>query len=269
MRLTRTMLVPTLLGVAVLTACSFSSRVPEAAARPGAAPSRSAVAQAMFAERCKTAGEKIYRTVDGVEGVYLLKIRPENVNFGDQYVLDDPYGRDLRGDGYIDTFLHEFYLLAEPPPGMARQNAFRFAEAVDPKDGKRYRYTGRLEEPWQTNKRYLKGYVRFVSDKTPAFGDPPRYGVTFDDISTREDRDYWIAGSSLKVIDTLTGEVLAERIGYMVDTAQGSNAGGRAPWLLAADHACPSFGTPHASVGQSKQAEKFVEKILKPKMDKN
>ena len=35
---------------------------------------RLAKAEAMFQERCKTAGEKIYRTAEKVEGVLLMKI---------------------------------------------------------------------------------------------------------------------------------------------------------------------------------------------------
>jgi hypothetical protein len=265
MRVTRNMLAATLLGVAVLTACSFAGRVPEAAARPGAAPSRADVAQAMFAERCKAAGEKIYKTVENVEGVYLLKLRPQSVNFGDQYAMDDPYGSDLGGDGYIQTFLREFYMVPAQSIDALPQGAYRYVEAVDPTDGKRYRYTGRLEEPWVANKHYAKGYIRLAVDKVPAPSGAPQYGVTYEDISTREDRDHWIAGSSLKVVDILTGDVLAERIGYMYDPAQGSRAGGRAPWLLAASYACPAFPGRHASRGQFEQTKRFVEKTLKPR----
>jgi hypothetical protein len=111
----------------------------------------------------------------------------------------------------------------------------------------------------------------FVMERVLATDKPPRYGVTFDDISTREDREYWIAGSSLKVIDLDTNEVIAERIGYMVDWAQGIFAGGRSPWLFAADNACPSFtpfgqrpsGQPAFS-SQPGQTLIFVEKVLKP-----
>jgi len=66
----------------------------------------------------------------------------------------------------------------------------------------------------------------FVLEKVPAPSGAPRYGVTYEDISTREERDHWIAGSSLKVIDVQSGEVLAERIGYKIDRAQGSRARG-------------------------------------------
>jgi hypothetical protein len=87
--------------------------------------------------------------------------------------------------------------------------------------------------------------------------------VTYDDISTREEREYWIAGSSLKVIDLHANEIIAERVGYMVDWAQGSRVGGRAPWLLATQQACPKFPGRH-SVAQLGQTKEFVEKVLKP-----
>ena len=221
-------------------------------------------AQAMFAERCKTAGEKIYKTVENVDGVYLLKIRPTAVNFGEQFRLDDPYGSDLGGDGYILSFLRGFHT---PPTQLGAEKTSPprawYAEAIDPEDGQRYRYTGRIEEPWQTNKSYLKGFTRFVLDKVVAPGAAPRYGVTYDDISTREEREYWIAGISLKVVDLHTNEVIAERVGYMVDWAQGSRVWGAAPWLLATQHACPRFPGRH-SVSQLRQTEKFVEKVLRP-----
>ena len=86
--------------------------------------------------------------------------------------------------------------------------------------------------------------------------------MTYDDITTREERDVWIAGSSLRVIDLETNEVMAERIGYMMDPAQGNTSGGRAPWSYATDNACPPF-----SGGQVQQTEDFVETILKPKLE--
>lgn len=228
---------------------------------------RAAKARELFEQRCKTAGEKIHRTVENVEGVYLLKLRPVGINYGDQFKLDDPYGSDFDGDAYIRSFLRGFFEKppANPAPPTTPRLGYLYVEAVDPSDGRRYRYTGRFEEPWQTNKSYLKGYIRFVSDKVPAPGPAPRYGVTYDDISTREEREYWIAGSSLKVIDTQTGEVIAERIGYMVDMGQGVSSGGRAPWLHAAKHSCPQFGGEHPMTHQPGQAQLFVEKVLIPK----
>ena len=94
--------------------------------------------------------------------------------------------------------------------------------------------------------------------------------MRFDDISTHEDRQHWIAGSSLKVIDLETDDVIAERIGYMVDRAQGSRAGNRSPWLFAADTACPDFHrNPNSSIrngaaAQMGQTLDFVEQVLRP-----
>jgi hypothetical protein len=219
-------------------------------------------AEAMFQERCKKAGEFIHRTAENVEGVFLLKLRPKGINYGDQYKMDDPYGSNVTGDGYFSIFLYGKDTKGSLVEQNALTNGYRYVDALDPKDGKRYRYTGRIEEPWQRDKSYLKGHMRFVLDKVLAPDPAPRYGVTYDDISTREERDYWIAGSSLKVIDLQTKEVMAERIGYMMDRGQGNRRGGRSPWLLARNHACPSFpkvgGHPFAMY----QTRDFVEKVL-------
>lgn len=229
------------------------------------------IAEAMFQERCKTAGEKIYRTVDNVEGIFIIKVRPTLQNFSNQFALDDPYGRDLGGDGYILTFLRGSYQAQTkgiPKPGSPPRIGYHYADAVGPQDGKRYRYRGRIEEPWKDDKTFLKGYTRFVINKVPANDPAPRYGVTYDDISTREEREYWIAGSSLKVIDLQTNEVIAERVGYMMDQGQGNTSGGRSPWLSAADHACPSFAPHHGATAQAYQALDLAEKVLRPKLEK-
>lgn len=248
---------------ALLSACA-SSQQREAVE---AARARSQTAEALFQEHCKSAGEKIYKTVENVDGILLMKIRPEKANLSDQFALTDPYGDDLGGDGYIMNFLRGYTKRPDPPlPTAPPRLGYLYVDAIDPKDGQRYRYTGRIEEPWQYDKSYLKGYTRFVLDKISASGPAPRYGVTYDDLSTRQDREYWIAGSSLKVIDLQTNEVIAERIGYMMDRGQGSSGtgGARSPWLAAADHACPSFGAQHGFTGQRRQTEEFVAKVLKP-----
>lgn len=230
-------------------------------------------AVAMWQERCKKAGEFIHRTVDNVDGIALLKVRTAN-QFDDQFQLDDPYGHDSINEEYVLNFLRGYYHQRGEPvrQGFAPRIGYRFVEAHGPStDGRLYRYTGRFEEPWLTNKSYLKGYIRFVLDKTPINAFSARYGVTFDDISTREERERWIAGSSLKVIDLKNQMLIAERVGYMVDAAQGSRAGQRSPWLLAAQNACPDFNRNNlrpvpgpAAVAQVGQTLDFVEKVLTP-----
>lgn len=222
-------------------------------------------ATARFNERCKTAGEKIYRTVEGVEGVLLLKLRPTDYSPAKQDATD-PYGYDYdwntTSEPYIATFLwgrDAKSFLVETGP--IESPGYRYVEAIDPKDGKRYRYTGRIDQPWLRDKRYGEWVREFVVEKTPATGPAPRYGITYDDITTPEERALWIAGSSLRVIDTGTQEVIAERIGYMIDRGLGSTVGFRQPWTYA-------LKTPGWSCPDNKgpgQTRNFVEKALKIK----
>lgn len=247
---------------------------------PSAAePSRLAKAEVMFAERCKKAGVSIIRTAENVEGIFLMKIRPDGINFGDQYRMDDPYGLDVGGDGYIRAFLKGRNSKGDVSDLETVSNGYRYVEAIDEKDGKRYRYTGsrkvvgrkdatapNIRRHLQLNPAYDLNNYAFVLDKVLAPGSAPRYGVTYDDISTREERDYWIAGSSLKVIDLQTNEVMAKRIGYMMDRGQGNNSGGRAAWPIAANNACPGFPKAPGGAFQLGQTRDFVETVLKPAM---
>ncbi len=232
------------------------------------AKGRLATARALFSKRCETAGEKIHRTVDEVEGVILLKLREKSEDVDSQFVLDDQYGNDLNGTGYISTFLRGSYQASTkgtPRPGSPPRLGYLYTDAINPKDGIRYRYTGGVREHEVLSSIIVGGSgkmfktTEYVVDGAPTSSPMPRYGVTYDDISTRQEREYWIAGSSLKIIDLNTNEVIAERIGYMMDMSQGDNSGGRAPWLFASDHACPSFTS-----GQAGQAQIFVEKVLHP-----
>jgi hypothetical protein len=277
------------LAALLLTACAGNSK---SAADREAARARLAKAEAMFRERCKKSGVFIRRTAENVEGVFLLRLRPKGINYDDQYRMDDPYGRDLGGEGYIQTFVRGFETRqAQFAPGSPNRYGYHYVDAIDPKDGKRYRYTGSIKAvgkqdttahnvklAMSKDPNYDLNIYGFVIDRIPAPDPAPRYGVTYDDISTREERDYWIAGSSLRVIDLETREVMAERIGYMMDRGQGKPGygGSEEAWLRAADHACPGFqrnpNLPvrpgHGASAQQIQTEDFVETILKPKMER-
>jgi hypothetical protein len=99
----------TILGKALSTllvlAVFFGPMIP-GAVRTHEHKQRYEKAKALFDERCKTAGEKIYRTVDNVEGITLLKLREEPINFSDQYRLNDPYGQlNYKATAYLNSFL--------------------------------------------------------------------------------------------------------------------------------------------------------------------
>lgn len=262
----RLAIVPVLLGLLVLAPQQ------SLAAEQG----RLAQAEALFKRRCATAGERITRTVKDVEGIFLLKVRPKPVQDDEQYRLDDPYGSDLGGQDYIQSFLKAHYELPERMRHLRlphrtyqpqTQFGYDFVDTVDPKSGARMRYTAYVEQPGKTDPSYSLNYFRVVVESSPTKEPAPRYGVTYDDISTREDRAFWIAGSSLRVIDLRDGTVIAERIGYMMDRGQGSSSGGRLPWLHATFHACPAFDGPHPPSRQRGQTDRFVEKVLLPKRE--
>jgi hypothetical protein len=236
---------------------------------------------ALFTERCKGAGERIVRTVQNVDGVVWMKWREpiSNAdNFADQFKLNDPYGSDC---GAEDCLLN----LLRLPQGMAkfsqeaRKHAvgYTFVESIDPRDERRYRYTGTMtpccnwtaeriaEHRKSTGKELDPDAYRFTLERESIGQFSARYGIRWDDISTREDREHWIAGGSLKVIDLKTNEVIAERVGYMIDQGQGSQAGFRSPWASARDNACPMFRlAPDGRAYFDPVSAQFAQRVLRP-----
>lgn len=220
--------------------------------RQQAGRERLAKAEAIFEERCKTAGEKIYKTAEGVEGFYLVKVRKDDPNFTTNQNAEDPYGssRDDSGDGFILSFLHGRDAKGNRSRWYNDRPGYRYIETIDPGDGKRYRYTGEM--------RPLREGAdpQMTFRKEPAPGLMPRYAVDFEDLTTPDERLQWIAGGALRVIDLETNEVMAERIGYMVDKGLGAKGGERSPWGYAASEwSCPRPVSSRA----------FVEKVLKIK----
>lgn len=216
-------------------------------------------ANAIFEERCKTAGENIHRTVEGVEGVLIMKGRPSG-DLRYKGTREDPYGDDSSGDNYFAKFLHARNEKGHLVQRMSGAHpGYRYVDFVDKKDGIRYRYTGYMGVRPQSVGTGAD--PTFQLKREVATGPAPRYGVTYDDIATPEERALWIAGSSLKVVDLQTNEVIAERVGYMIDKGMGDTGGGRQPWAYAQETegwSCPK----NTWLGQTRN---FVEKVLKIK----
>ena len=222
---------------------------------------RYAKATALFDERCKTAGEKIYRSVEAVDGVFLLTLKKES-NRSAQYELSEQAGDGAHGIGYIETFFmgkqNEFVLTDQN-----RLNAYRFVE-VENEDKKTIkRYTDVRQSP--INESLSKfPLAQLITSKRDA-----KYGILTEDISTVGDRQNWIAASRMKVINLASNEVLGERTGYMFDQALGNISGERTPWAFAAYNACPVFPKLHGQYPpQWGLTRNFVEKVLKPKQGK-
>lgn len=246
--------------------------------------SRLKASMAHFEMRCKSAGEKIYKTVDNVEGVVWMKWREEISNadnFADQFKLNDPYGQDCGGEGCILNLLRvNKGMDLNLEEAKRHANGYGFVETVDPRDGKRYRYIGimkpgpswtleGIERHRKETGQDIPAYAyRFSLEREPIDHFTARYGVVWSDVSTREDREHWIAGGSLKVIDLQTKEVIAERVGYMMDRGQGSQAGFRSPWAFAKNMACPALVDDAGKRSNIGFTQRFVFKVLHPITEK-
>lgn len=226
-------------------------------------------AYAHFQMRCKDAGERITRTVEGVDGVYLMKLRPERVNYDEQFTPDDVYGFDNGGENYIRSFLRATEgLELDPDRKLPHHRGYAWVEAIDPKDGKLYRYRLRLFRPHERDPKYLETLVDPEFIRQPITQPTARHGVTWEEISTREDREQWVAGGTVSVVDLLANEVIAERRGYMWDRGMGSRSGGRTPWLFAQQDACPHFAVRGESDPRREKTHRenvsFVLSVIKP-----
>ncbi len=111
-------------------------------------------ARALYEEKCRTvAGEKIYRTVLDVEGIVLLKVRPEagGREWADLMWPGAAFALESRADEYITTFLGYEQSSREGVPvtpdrrgyintNYVPENAsnlpgYRYVDVIDEKDG--------------------------------------------------------------------------------------------------------------------------------------
>lgn len=218
---------------------------------------RLAKAKALFNERCKTAGESVPDAKLPSAGLVLLKLRPSRTNLSDQYRFDDPYGSDCHAEGCaIDLLRVSKGREINPELAEKFSGGFRWVEFFR-NDGTKVRVVGVIkpERPHQVELEVVP------SEKD----EQPIHGLDWEDISIQTDRDYWIAGGKLRIVETSTGKTIAQRVGYMMDPAQGRMDGGRSPWAFAYDNACPRF--PSVADGRAIRVghtRSFVLKVLQP-----
>lgn len=209
-----------------------------------------------FEMRCKDAGVKIYKTVENVEGVLLLKVRPKRGEreLADQMWPGAAFAYEATDDSYIESFLldaggHGVGAAPSDRPG------YQFVDIIE-SDNKRYRYRIEVMEDSRFNNAWPTFRHKLMRQLTTA--PPPRYGVTYEDDVNPKDRKLWVAGSTVRVINLQTKEVLAEFTRYAVEYGRGST-NQRTPWPLA--YKCGDSGGSAAST----QTRYFVDKVLKPK----
>mgnify|MGYP003348098301 FL=1 len=190
-------------------------------------------AWAYFRKLCEEkSGEKIYKTFKGVKSVVVLKPLPPakgKENY-DQYWLGDPYSAgasDTRGE-------YAAVRLVLDRRNREDTGIQRGLEFVEMKDDLGAGYV-RIFRPESHGKPAVRERVRQAISG---------FGVSWEDISTRDDRKYWVAGSRLTVVDLANNSIVAERIGYLIEAGFGSTAQGREPWRAARgigrnERACP------------------------------
>jgi hypothetical protein len=173
-----------------------------------------------FKKLCdEKSGEKIYKTHAGVKSVLVVKPLPPatDKDHYDQFWYGDPYSypaHENRGETRAASLLGTTVLFDRASRG------FDFVEMTNfTSDGAVIRLspvTGGIQKNYYTQR----------IDKPIS-----RFGVSWEDISTPEDRQFWVAGSRLRVIDLWDNSVVAERIGYFIEAGFGSRTGARRPWL--------------------------------------
>ena len=228
------------------------------------------VQKALFDERCKNAGVKIYKTVENVEGVLLLKVRPERTetDMSDSMWPGAAFAKERGGKRYIETFLFYEHLspstvngkgvVAQRRGGFSERPTalpgYRFVDVIED-DGKRYRHRMKF---WQVPMPGQPNYPSYGTEliRTETTDAAPRYAVTYEDDMNPQDRKKWVAGTTVKVLDMQTKEVLAEHTEYAVEYGRG-NANQRSPWLL-------SYVCGHSQGSTGQETRNFVDQVLKP-----
>lgn len=221
--------------------------------KPGMTP------QEYFDHLCKTeAGEFIYKTVEHVEGLYMMRPRTEVTDYELEhlYALEDPHGYTNGEATGIE------FLFVEP-------NRYQFFEMDLVKDrklrmGSQFLDPSYLKMP-EDKARYER-YSGYDARKTKTMikefdtSLKSRYGFTWRGVTRPHDRELGIGGGELIVLDIETKEVLGVRRGYI---RSGNMKNLTGIWWLTG-RTCPEYNYRHRNKDFD-FSYWFVGKVLKPK----
>ena len=157
-------------------------------------------AKARFDQLCQNAGEKIYRTADNVDGILLLKVRGDDEKYQsnrynprkDQMWEDAAVESEFDREAYIEEFLL---------PYTSSFPRYTYADVLQ-KNGLVIRYSRQKEDQ------------NWVMEQQSTPHPRARYAVTYENDISWENRKHWIAGTTIKIIDTQTNELMAEKTMY-------------------------------------------------------
>ena len=196
--------------------------------------------KAIFEERCKSAGEKIYQTVENVEGITLLNV-PED---SPQSSYNDPMWENaaLPWSGTEEEYIKKFLfweirydnnsmidLQTVDPRPSARETQIRLWGFPTNMSEHEKAYRGyRYADAQQKDKHFLR--YRFPDDKdrkdketllVQAIERPSRYALEYKPIVDPADRKHWIAGLTVNIYDLQTNTLMATKTWYALNPSQG------------------------------------------------
>ncbi len=212
-------------------------------------------AKALFDERCKSAGEKVYKTVENVDVIYLSNPRPKssNADRADQNWkfagLPGEYGGDA---GILSFLLWEHMQKDQRKDDPDRATRSYLNDNLSEMPG--YKFVDVKQSDGSIERNSLaSGYkLRVQVLESP----PVIYEVINTDISSQEDREHWIAGIKVQVRNNKSNETLAEKVWYAFEPGLGDTDGSRSPWGFALVCDMSGYG--------NSPTRYFVDQILKP-----
>lgn len=197
-----------------------------------------------FEALCKAeAGEFIYKTVEGVEGIYQIRPRTRVPGIAaiDKYVLEDPRGYISTGNGdsgaeYKFLQVGSKYLFLERPQSNHGDQLTQGTQSPSVREVVRFRATSRFG-----------ALTRELGSATS------RYGYTWREIRRAHDIENGIRGGEIAVVDLGTNEILGiRRLFARRDVVRG-DLGSRYSWDA---DGCPRYGT--------EVILEFIKQVLKP-----
>ena len=197
-------------------------------------------AKARFDQLCQNAGEKIYRTADNVDGILLLKVRGDDEKYQDnsynplkdQMWENAALPSEFDREEYIGSFLPDW-------SGVH----YDYIDVLQ-KDGSIIRYSG----DWHMTDK------PFNQEINPSH--PARYAVTYENDISWENRKHWIAGTTIKIIDTKTNTLMAEKTMYVFVPELGYSKFEQNPNPWGRGDRCPEENQ------YQQQTVSFVRKVL-------
>ena len=213
--------------------------------KPGMTPEQ------YFDHLCKTeAGEFIYKTIENLEGLYLMRPRKRVTDYEMEhlYRLEAPY---IEVHGEYDS-PEEYFV--QPHMGKYQFLEVPLAKSHDTSSYRRY-YRDDNAHPGKQYQTAINGkavFVPYVVAEAQTDTLKSKYGVTWRGITRPHDRELGIAGSELIVLNLETSEILAVRRGFK-RTGGVRNLTG--VWWLAGQ-TCPKLS--------ERPDHWFIKDVLKP-----